>query len=226
VDILEQMGCKVERSPDFHFSHGHKSAARSNVDMNDISDTVMTLAAIAPFANSPTTISNVAHIRRKETDRISALATELKRLGVSVEEREDGLKIYPAANLNPAQIETYDDHRMAMSFAIAGLRSPWYFHCQSRLCCEDVSGLFRAAQPGLRVSPMKSITVAIDGPSGAGKSTVAKRLSSELGYTYIDTGAMYRAVAWNCIQHGVALEDEAATICAGRTNRNLVFAVK
>src|SRR5258708_1268848 len=124
VDILERMGCKVERNADSISVMGINSLRGVDVDMNDISDTVMTLAAIAPFANSPTTIRNVAHIRSKETDRISAVVTELKKLGVAVEERDDGLKIYPTAHLNPARIETYDDHRIAMSFTITGLRSP------------------------------------------------------------------------------------------------------
>src|SRR2546423_6763170 len=92
--------------------------------MNEMSDTVMTLAAIAPFADSPTTIRNVAHIRHKETDRLFALTTELRKLGVRVDERHDGLTIYPAESIRGASISTYEDHRMAMSFAVTGLRAP------------------------------------------------------------------------------------------------------
>src|SRR5258708_36748271 len=91
--------------------------------MNAIGDTAQTLAGIAPFAEGTTRIRNVAHMRHKETDRITALATELKRLGQKVKEYPDGLMITPA-KIKPAQIETYDDHRMAMSFAITGLKSP------------------------------------------------------------------------------------------------------
>src|SRR5258708_19944842 len=105
-EIMEKMGCKVERKSDSISVIGANPLHGVDVDMNDISDTVMTLAAIAPFANSPTTIRNVAHIRSKETDRISAVVTELKKLGVAVEERDDGLKIYPPPHLNPPQIET------------------------------------------------------------------------------------------------------------------------
>ena len=94
-----------------------------DTDMNDISDTVMTLAAVACFAEGPTTIRNVAHIRHKETDRLSALATELRRLGMGAEEFDDGLTIVPRP-LHGAEIETYDDHRMAMSLALVGLRVP------------------------------------------------------------------------------------------------------
>ena len=91
--------------------------------MNDISDTVMTLAAVACFADGPTTIRNVAHIRHKETDRLAALATELRRLGAGVEEFADGLTITPRP-LHGAEVETYNDHRMAMSLALVGLRVP------------------------------------------------------------------------------------------------------
>ena len=92
--------------------------------MNDISDTVMTLAAVACFAEGPTTIRNVAHIRHKETDRLAALATELRRLGAEVEEFADGLTHHAAAAARRRRCETYNDHRMAMSLALVGLRVP------------------------------------------------------------------------------------------------------
>jgi 3-phosphoshikimate 1-carboxyvinyltransferase len=91
--------------------------------MNSMPDMVPTLAAIAPFASSPTKIRNVAFIRHHESDRIRALATELRRIGADVSETEDGLEIRPSA-LTPAPIETYDDHRIAMSFAVLGLKLP------------------------------------------------------------------------------------------------------
>jgi 3-phosphoshikimate 1-carboxyvinyltransferase len=90
--------------------------------MNAISDTVQSLAAVALFAKGPTTITGVEHIRHKETDRIAALATELRRLGADVDERRDGLRITPR-ELRAADIHTYQDHRMAMSLALVGLRS-------------------------------------------------------------------------------------------------------
>jgi 3-phosphoshikimate 1-carboxyvinyltransferase len=91
--------------------------------MNDISDTVQTLAVTALFAEGRTRIRNVAHIRHKETDRISATATELRKLGAAVTEFDDGMEIEPRP-LHGAVIDTYNDHRMAMSFALAGLRTP------------------------------------------------------------------------------------------------------
>jgi 3-phosphoshikimate 1-carboxyvinyltransferase len=94
-----------------------------DVDMNAISDTVQTLAVTALFASGPTRIRNVAHIRHKETDRIGATATELRKLGATVEELDDGLLVHSEKKLHGAQIDTYHDHRMAMSFALAGLRT-------------------------------------------------------------------------------------------------------
>ena len=94
-----------------------------DADMNAISDTVQTLAAVALFAEGPTTIGRAAHIRHKETDRIHALACELRKLGAGVEERPDGLRIIPG-KLRGARIETYNDHRMAMSMALVGLAVP------------------------------------------------------------------------------------------------------
>jgi 3-phosphoshikimate 1-carboxyvinyltransferase len=122
LDKLEEMGCNVCRGRDSIGVTGRPLRGIS-VDMNDLSDTVMTLAAVACFAEGPTTIRNVAHIRHKETDRITALATELRKLGAEVEEFSDGLKITPRP-LKGCAVETYNDHRMAMSLALIGLKVP------------------------------------------------------------------------------------------------------
>ncbi|CAN5544765.1 hypothetical protein BH24ACT18_BH24ACT18_14080 [soil metagenome] len=121
--VLERMGCAVDLGKDHVEVRGPERLRGVEVDMGAFSDTMMTLAAIAPFASSPTTITNVGHTRHQETDRLSAVATELARLGVGVEEWEDGLRISPGP-LRPAVVETYGDHRMAMSFAVAGLAAP------------------------------------------------------------------------------------------------------
>jgi 3-phosphoshikimate 1-carboxyvinyltransferase len=122
VDVLADMGCRVERCSAGVTVHG-RPLHGIDVDMNDISDTVMTLAAVACFADGPTTIRNVAHIRHKETDRLAALAAELRKVGADVDEFTDGLTITPRP-LHGAVIETYNDHRMAMSMALIGLRVP------------------------------------------------------------------------------------------------------
>uniref|UniRef100_A0A7C4QXV6 3-phosphoshikimate 1-carboxyvinyltransferase n=1 Tax=Schlesneria paludicola TaxID=360056 RepID=A0A7C4QXV6_9PLAN len=122
VDLLEQMGCHVAWDDKAVTVRGGPLRG-IDVDMNAISDTAPTLAAVAVFAEGPTTIRNVAHMRHKETDRIAAVVAELRRLGLHVDEFPDGMTIHPAPP-QPAVIHTYDDHRMAMSFALVGLRAP------------------------------------------------------------------------------------------------------
>ncbi len=124
VRVLEAMGATVTIADDYTEVTGPPDGKLRGVDLdlNAISDTAQTLAAIAPFAEGPTTFRGVAHARLKETDRVAALATELRKLGQQVEERLDGLTIVPQP-IVPADIETYDDHRMAMSFGVATLRA-------------------------------------------------------------------------------------------------------
>jgi 3-phosphoshikimate 1-carboxyvinyltransferase len=122
VELLEEMGCTVGRGDAETAVHGGRLRG-IDVDMHAISDTVMTLAAVACFAEGPTTIRNVAHIRHKETDRLTALATELQRVGAGIDEHADGLTIHPRP-LHGAAIDTYNDHRLAMSMSLLGLRIP------------------------------------------------------------------------------------------------------
>jgi 3-phosphoshikimate 1-carboxyvinyltransferase len=126
VDVLQKMGCEVRWGASSITVRGGRLRG-VDVDMNDISDTAQTLAAVAVFADGPTRIRNIAHVRHKETDRIHAVVTELTRLGIDAEEHNDGLSIRPLTDwsqIPPTSIETYDDHRMAMSFALIGLRAP------------------------------------------------------------------------------------------------------
>ena len=122
LDILAQMGCEVKEADNSILVTRSSSLHGVDVDMRDIPDTAQTLAAIAPFADSPTRIRGIASARVKETDRVHATCTELARLGVQVEEHEDGMTIHPTFNLQPANIQTYNDHRMAMAFSLIGLR--------------------------------------------------------------------------------------------------------
>jgi 3-phosphoshikimate 1-carboxyvinyltransferase len=122
ADVLERMGCRVDWGKDWIEVSGHAMHG-VDVDMNAISDTVQTLSVVALFAEGSTRIRGVAHNRHKETDRISDLARELRRLGAKVDEHADGLTIHPQP-LRGCDIETYRDHRMAMSLALASLRVP------------------------------------------------------------------------------------------------------
>ena len=147
ASALARMGCRVDWTADGVTVTGQLLHG-VDIDMNAISDTAQTLAAVAVFADSPTTIRSVGHMRHKETDRITAVVTELQRAGIRAEEFGDGLTIYPG-NPQPADIHTYDDHRMAMSFSLLGLKAagirildpdctnktyPHYFEDLERLC--------------------------------------------------------------------------------------------
>ena len=122
VRILERMGCQVTVSDSGITVTGPRQLNGVDVDMRTISDTSLTLAAIAPFADSKVTIRNIEHTRWQETDRIHAMVTELRKLGVTVVEHQDGLEISPAP-ITPAAIDTYEDHRMAMAFSLVGLKA-------------------------------------------------------------------------------------------------------
>jgi 3-phosphoshikimate 1-carboxyvinyltransferase len=121
--VLRDMGCGVEITPDFVEVQGPERLKGVEVDMNAFSDTMITLSAIAPFATSPTTIKNIAHTRLQETDRLSAVATELARLGIETKTTPSSIHIIPNTT-RPAAVETYGDHRMAMAFAVTGLVAP------------------------------------------------------------------------------------------------------
>ncbi|HMD03913.1 MAG TPA: 3-phosphoshikimate 1-carboxyvinyltransferase [Candidatus Binatus sp.] len=121
LGVLQQMGARVKWYPGYVEVTGTGRLTGVDVAMNSMPDMVATLAAIAPFASTPTRIRNVAFIRHHESDRIRALAAELRRLGATVIEHEDGLEILPST-MRPAAVETYDDHRIAMSFAVTGLK--------------------------------------------------------------------------------------------------------
>jgi 3-phosphoshikimate 1-carboxyvinyltransferase len=152
LDVLTQMGCAVTEENNSLLVTCNSQPKGLDIDMRDIPDTAQTLAAIAPFADSPTRIRGIASARVKETDRVSATCTELKRLGVQVDEHEDGMTIHPCQNFQPANIQTYNDHRMAMAFSLIGLRFdgvtienpacvsktfPNYFDVLETLCITD-----------------------------------------------------------------------------------------
>jgi len=123
ADVLAEMGAQVEWAPESVEVVGPGRLGGVDADMNAISDTASTLAVLGPFADGPVRIRNIAHVRWQESDRLRAVATELGRLGVRVEESADGVAVYPS-RITPASVRTYDDHRIAMSFALIGLKVP------------------------------------------------------------------------------------------------------
>lgn len=124
LEVLEKMGCRIKEEPDGIVVAGAVSGKLKgvHVNMSDFSDQTMTLAAIAPFADCDTVIDGVGHIRGQESDRIHGIITELRRMGIDCEERQDGITIHPG-EVRPAVIQTYDDHRMAMAFSVTGCRA-------------------------------------------------------------------------------------------------------
>jgi 3-phosphoshikimate 1-carboxyvinyltransferase len=121
LDILERMGCYVEQRPDSVLVQGSVLSG-IDVDMSAMPDMVPTLAAIAPFANGKTVIRNVAHLRYKESDRLRAITSEWRKLGSHIEEMDDGLIIPGGERLSGTTVDPHNDHRLAMSLAVIGLR--------------------------------------------------------------------------------------------------------
>jgi 3-phosphoshikimate 1-carboxyvinyltransferase len=121
VEVLERMGCNVERGPSWISVRGPRYLHGVDVDLNALPDSALTLAVVALFARGRTVIRNVPNLRLKETDRMAALQAELGKLGARVETTATDLIIDPPERVTPARIATYEDHRMAMSFAVAGL---------------------------------------------------------------------------------------------------------
>jgi 3-phosphoshikimate 1-carboxyvinyltransferase len=123
AELLATMGAEVHWEDDAIEVIGPEQLGGIDVDLNELSDTAPTLAVLGAFASGTVRIRNVAHLRWQESDRLHAVATELCRLGVAVEEQSDGLIVHPS-KVGAGRVETYDDHRIAMSFALLGLKAP------------------------------------------------------------------------------------------------------
>ncbi len=147
LHVLEKMGAIVEDLEEGICVIGPKNGVFEgiDIDMNDFSDQTMTLAAIAPFAKTKTTIRNVAHIRLQESNRILAIVTELKRMGIVCQETEDGIVIEVGVP-KPADIQTYDDHRMAMAFALVGLHVEGIKICNPQCCRKTFENYFEVLE--------------------------------------------------------------------------------
>ena len=185
------------------------------LDCNHIPDAAMTLATTALFAEGPTTLRNIASWRVKETDRIAAMATELRKLGAVVEQGSDFIRVLPPAGiqgLQPAAIDTYDDHRIAMCFSLAALGTPLRIN-DPQTVAKTFPDYFECFAKVTQAVPV----IAIDGTSASGKGTVATRVAQALGWHYLDSGALYRLTALAACRAGIPWDDEAgvAVIAAG-----------
>ena len=179
-------------------------------DCNHIPDAAMTLAVVALFADGTTTLRNIASWRVKETDRIAAMATELRKVGATVEEGADFIRITPPASRssihNPQSgIDTYDDHRMAMCFSLAAFGAEGMRINDPQCVAKTFPDYFARLREVVQAVPV----IAIDGPSASGKGTVAQLVAAKLGYHYLDSGALYRMLAVAAQRDGIPLTDEA-----------------
>ncbi len=213
ADALEQMGAKIEWGGNWIRAsrpQGLDKLKALQLDGNHIPDAAMTLAVLALFADGNTTLKNIASWRVKETDRIAAMATELRKIGAIVEEGEDYLTIWPPQDkslLNPeAGIDTYDDHRMAMCFSLAAFAAPGIRINDPGCVAKTFPDYFESFRRVVIPVPV----IAIDGPSASGKGTVAQGVAQRLGYHYLDSGALYRLLGLAALDRGVALDDEVA----------------
>ncbi|MCP3936360.1 MAG: 3-phosphoshikimate 1-carboxyvinyltransferase [Actinomycetia bacterium] len=177
-----------------------------DADMSQISDTAQTLAVVAATAEGATTVTGIGFVRQKETDRIGAVVTELQRLGVAATDDGDGFTVHPG-EISPAVVQTYDDHRMAMSFALLGLVNEGVSIADPGCVAKTFPGYWSFLE-GLGVST--SFILALDGPAGSGKSTVSRAVAEALGVAHFDTGAMYRAATWATLDRGLDPADSDA----------------
>ncbi|QID17390.1 bifunctional 3-phosphoshikimate 1-carboxyvinyltransferase/cytidylate kinase [Nitrogeniibacter mangrovi] len=205
AEALEQLGARITWG-----DHWIEAAAPADgrlkafdLDLNHIPDAAMTLAVMALFCDGPSRLRNIASWRVKETDRLAAMATELRKVGAVVEELPDALQIEPPATLVSAAIDTYDDHRMAMCFSLATLGGPG-MRINDPAC---VNKTFPSYFDVFRQVTQPVPVIAIDGPSASGKGTVAARVAEALGFHYLDSGSLYRLVALAALKAGLAESD-------------------
>jgi len=220
VDAARQMGAKINSGPNWlEISRGSWPLHAIDLDCNHIPDAAMTLAVMALYANGSSTLRNIASWRVKETDRIAAMACELRKLGASVEEGVDFIRITPPATLadwKPASIHTYDDHRMAMCFSLAAfnpaalpvrIEDP---KCVAKTYPDYFEALFACTQARADRVPV----ICIDGPTASGKGTLAAQVAQSLGYHLLDSGALYRITALAAVQAGLQLDARAEVAIA------------
>ena len=214
AEALQAMGARIEWSGQHIEARAPVSGKLKafDLDLNHIPDAAMTLAVAALFADGRCLLRNIASWRVKETDRIAAMATELRKLGAIVEEGADWLAVSPAPTLVPnCAIDTYDDHRMAMCFSLAALGGV-------PLTINDPACVNKTFPDYFDVfAEITAPVIAIDGPSASGKGTVAERVAAALGYHYLDSGSLYRLTALAALRAGLALDDETgvAALAAG-----------
>ena len=225
VDAARSMGAEISGGPGWlEVKRGRWPLQAITLDCNHIPDAAMTLAVMALYAQGTTRLNNIASWRVKETDRIAAMATELRKLGARVDEGPDWIAITAPTCWTAAAIHTYDDHRVAMCFSLAAFNAlagaqpaisvrildP---QCVAKTFPDYFETLFSTAQARTEDIPV----ITVDGPTASGKGTLASALAKALGYHFLDSGAVYRATALTALRLGVSTDDETrlAELAAG-----------
>ena len=212
ADALSAMGARITMGPNWIEAEAPADGVLKGIEQDCVAipDAAMTLVPVAAFAKGPTKLTGIASWRVKETDRIDAMANELRKLGGSVETTADTLTVIPPDDLNTlhcAEIETYDDHRIAMCFSLMTLATPLRIldpGCTAKTFPDYFERFAEVTQP----VPV----IAIDGPSASGKGTVSQRVADAIGWHYLDSGALYRLTALAARKAGVDWKDEAAVV--------------
>ena len=230
IEAARAMGAVVDSGPNhLHVRRGTWPLQAIVLDCNHIPDAAMTLAVMALYAEGTTVLRNIASWRVKETDRISAMATELRKLGASVQETPDSIAVTAPASADhwrAASIHTYDDHRIAMCFSLAAFNPAQLPvrildpQCVAKTFPDYFEALFSVTDAAAGHIPVLSV----DGPTASGKGTLASALAAALGYHFLDSGALYRIAAYAAVQSGLALEPaNEASIAALAANLAIRF---
>lgn len=214
ADITEEANALVVR-------RGAWPLTAITLDCNHIPDAAMTLAAMALFATGTTRLTNIASWRVKETDRIAAMAIELRKFGATVLEGTDFIEVTPPARWQAAAIHTYDDHRMAMCASLAAFNPLAGGDVPVRIldprCVNKTFPAYFDALFGVTRARTDRVPVlTVDGPTASGKGTLGSALAERLGYHHLDSGALYRATALAALRQGVPAGDEAAVAAIAR----------
>ena len=222
VEAAQAMGARVQSGPNWlQVTRGAWPLRALQLDCNHIPDAAMTLAVMALYADGPTRLSNIASWRVKETDRIAAMAAELRKLGAEVIEGADFIEVRPPARWQPAAIHTYDDHRMAMCLSLAAFnplagraddRGPGLplRILDPRCVGKTFPDYFEALFGVVGAEPADVPVITVDGPTASGKGTLAAALAERLGYHTLDSGSLYRTTALAALKDGIDPDDAAA----------------
>jgi 3-phosphoshikimate 1-carboxyvinyltransferase len=230
IEAARAMGADVQSGPNhLHVRRGAWPLHAIDLDCNHIPDAAMTLAVMALYAKGTTVLRNIGSWRVKETDRIAAMATELRKLGAHVQETPDSISVTAPAQLadwRSASIHTYDDHRIAMCFSLAAFNPATLpVRILDPQCVAKTFPDYFEALMGVASARTQDIPVlCVDGPTASGKGTLASALAAALGYHFLDSGALYRISAYAAVRAGLALEAaNEAPIAALARSLDIVF---